>query len=120
MGPRVGKKRNSARGGTPLALGTSLFLETAMDLLVLERAPLGAIRNYLDTTECRLLPRGLPNILQLGTTPKSSEKALMAIPESCRVYSAFFGEMQTQNSNSINRGRAATAMRNLSIRINWL
>ena len=66
---------------------------------------------YLDTTECRLLSRGPPNSLRVGSTAKSSEKALTAIPESWRVSSAFPAEMQTQNSNSINRGRAKGAIR---------
>src|SRR5260221_14701161 len=88
-----------ARGEMPLALGTSLFLGTVMDMLVLERAPLGAIRNgYLDTSGCRLLPRGTKHLL-VGCTRRVPAAHSSAPPESCRVYSAFPAEMQTQNSN---------------------
>jgi len=46
----------------PLALGTSLFLGTVMDLLVLERAPLGATRNGIWTRRGVVLFSGLPKI----------------------------------------------------------
>ena len=46
----------------PLALGTPLFLATVMDLLVLERAPLGATRNGIWTRRGVVLFSGLPKI----------------------------------------------------------
>src|SRR5882672_3910220 len=45
----LGRKKLRAKGEMPPALGTSLFLGTVMDLLVLERAPLGATRNGIWT-----------------------------------------------------------------------
>src|SRR6267154_2260447 len=109
----LGRKDTPSEEEIPLALGTSLFLGTVMDMLVLERAPLGAIRNgYLDTSGCRLLPRGTKHF-HVGCTRRVPAAHLSAPPESCRVYSAFPAEMQTQNSNSINRERTLLAIRNL-------
>jgi len=67
-----------------------------MDMLVLERAPLGAIRNgYLDTSGCRLLPRGTKHYL-LGA-PEEFRQRIRARPRKVAVYnSAFPAEMQTQ------------------------
>jgi hypothetical protein len=53
----------------PLALGTPLFLGTVMDLLVLERAPLGATRNGIWTR------RGVVFIL------RATEKSILGTPE---------------------------------------
>jgi len=55
----VEKRLYKTSGKTRHDLGREKFLGTVMDLLVLEPAPLGATRNgYLDTTGCRLFPRG--------------------------------------------------------------
>jgi len=63
----------------PLALGTPLFLATVMDLLVLERAPLGATRNDIWTrTGCRLILRATENST-LGT-PEESEEGVYRDP----------------------------------------
>ena len=114
----LGRKDTPSEEEMPVALGTSLFLGTVMDLLVLERAPLGAIRNgYLDTSGCRLLPRGTKHFL-VECTRRVPAAHLSAPPESCRVYSAFPAEMQTQNLNSINRGRAVVPIRNLPALLN--
>src|SRR3981189_3754705 len=64
-----GRKKLRARGEMPLALGTPLFLGTVMDLLVLERAPLGATRNGIWTR------RGVVFIL------RATEKSILGTPE---------------------------------------
>src|SRR6267154_5042334 len=62
----LGRKDTPSEGEIPLALGTSLFLGTVMDMLVLERAPLGAIRNRIWTRRGATCFPEAPNISLLG------------------------------------------------------
>jgi len=79
-----------------------------MDMLVLERAPLGAIRTAIWTRRGAACVPEAPTFT-CRVHPKSSGGVFERAPESCRVIFAFPAEMQTQKFKFYNRGRTLLA-----------
>src|SRR5712671_1905987 len=81
----LGRKDTPSEEEIRLALGTSLFLGTVMDMLVLERAPLGAIRNGIRTRRGVVFFPGATEHSTLGT-PRRVPGAHRTRPRKVAVY----------------------------------